>query len=166
MTPLLLQPDESLLSKNSRRPKQPNHDSALSFTVSLNADRRRVFHVLTISEYMETWLQVPNRHHQAPIHVTSDQSGVHVSYFDNAGAPSSLVGAYQTFRTAKTSFLWRKTSDPELEPTMVKVRLDGDFGRTTLTLTHLGLKSELALDWHTQLWEQSLLKLSSLFELQ
>jgi len=166
MTPLLLQPDESLLSKNNRRPKQPNHDSALSFTVSLNADRRRVFHVLTISEYMETWLQIPDRHHQAPIHVTSDQSGFHVRYFDDAGTPSSLVGAYQTFRTAKTSFLWRKTSDPEQDPTMVKVRLDGDFGRTTLSLTHLGLKGDLALDWHTQLWEQSLLKLSSLFELQ
>ncbi len=48
----------------------------------------------------------------------------------------------------------------------VKIRLDGDFERTTLTLTHRGLHSEEDRHWHAQLWERSLQKLSSLFELQ
>ena len=166
MTPLLLQSDESLLSKNNRRTRQLNHDSAISVSVSLNADRRRVFHVLTIAEYMETWLQVPDRHDEAPIHVTSDHTGFHVRYFDKAGSPAALVGAYQIYRTAKTSFLWRKTCDHDSVPTMVKIRLDGDFGRTTLNLTHLGITTAQAFEWHAQLWERSLQKLSSLFELQ
>lgn len=166
MTSLFLQPDESLLSKNNKRSPQFNRDSAISVTVSLNADRRRVFHVLTISEYIETWLQVPDRHSQTPIQVTSDHTGFYVRYFDKAGSPATLVGAYQTYRTAKTSFLWRKTSDPDSVPTVVKIRLDGDFGRTTLNLSHLGIASAQAFEWHATLWERSLEKLSSLFELQ
>ena len=166
MTPLLLQSEESLFSKNDRRSPQINPDSAISVAVSLNADRRRVFHVLTIAEYMETWLQVPDRHDETPIHVTSDQSGFHVRYFDKAGSPATLVGAYQTYRTAKTSFLWRKTSDPESIPTMVKIRIEGDFERTTLNLTHLGITTAQQFEWHAKLWELSMEKLSSLFELQ
>jgi uncharacterized protein YndB with AHSA1/START domain len=166
MTPLLLQSEELLLSKNNRRSPQLNPDSAISVSVSLNADRRRVFHVLTIAEYMETWLQVPDRHDETPIQVNSDPSGFHVRYLDKTGSPATLVGAYQTYRTAKTSFLWRKTSDPDSVPTIVKIRLDGDFGRTTLNLTHLGITTAQAFEWHGKLWERSLEKLSSLFELQ
>lgn len=166
MTPLLLQSDESLLSKNNRKSQQLNPDSAISFTVSVNADKRRLFHVLTIPEYMETWLQVPDRRHETPMQVSGDHAGFHVRYFDKTGNPAYLVGAYQTYRTAKTSFLWRKTSDPEIDPSIVKIRLNGDFGRTTLSLTHLGITTAQALEWHAKLWERSLEKLSSLFELQ
>jgi len=166
MTPFLLQPEESLSSRSNRKSQHGNADSSFSITVSLNADRRRVFHVLTIAEYMETWLQIPGRHRESSIQVTSDPSGFHVRYFDDAGNPASLVGAYQIYRTAKTNFLWRRTTDPETDSTLVKIRLNGDFERTTLHLSHLGFDSREKLKWHAQLWEQSLDKLSSLFELQ
>jgi len=166
MTTLLAQADDALLSAEQRKLQHRSPESALSFTVSLNADRRRVFHVLTISEYMETWLAVPGRHPKSPLHVVSSTDGFHIRYFDEMENPTTLVGAYQTFRTAKTNFLWRRAVDLDPEPSIVKIRLNGDFERTTLSLTHTGLKSGEDLQWHSQLWEQSLDKLTSLFELQ
>jgi hypothetical protein len=165
MTTLFAQPEEVLLSAEQRQ-QQLSPESSLSFTVSVNADRRRIFHVLTISEYMETWLSIPGRHKGSPIHVASDPSGFNVQYFDEKGTPTALVGAYQTYRTSKTNILWCRAGVRASDPTFVKIRLNGDFERTTLSLTHSGLNSVEDRRWHSQLWEHSLQKLSSLFELQ
>ena len=166
MSILFAQPDGKLLSAEHRKPKQEKSETPLSFTVSVNADRRRIFQVLTIAEYMETWLQVPGCHKESPIHVASDPKGFHVQYIDETGSPTVLVGSYQTYRTSKTNVLWHRKGAFESRPSFVKIRLDGDFERTTLTLTHSGLHSEEDRHWHAQLWERSLQKLSSLFELQ
>jgi len=166
MTTLFAQHEDVLLSAEQKRLQQANPGSSLSFSVSVNADRRRIFHVLTIAEYMETWLLVPNRHHESPIHVASDPKGFNVQFLDEKGTPTTLVGSYQTYRTSKTNVLWHKASVRKSDLSMVKIRLNGDFERTTLSLTHSGLKSAEELHWHWQLWKRSLEKLSSLFELQ
>jgi hypothetical protein len=166
MTTLFAQPEEVLLSFEQRKERQFDPDSSLSFTVSLNADRRRILHVLTISEYMETWLQIPERSKESPIHATSDPSGFHVQYLDEKGSPAALVGAFQTCRTSKTNILWRKAGVRESDLSYVKIRLIGDFERTTLNLTHSGLNSAEEIHWHWQLWKRSLEKLGSIFELQ
>jgi len=166
MTTLFAQSVGILLNAEHERPQSINHDASLSFSVSLNADRRRIFQVLTISEYMETWITVPGCHHGSPIKVVSDPLGFHVQYFDEKLGPLALVGSYQTYRTSKTNILWRRTGDRESTTSFVKVRLNGDFERTTLCLHHSGLDSAEECDWHSQLWALSLQKLSSLFELQ
>jgi len=166
MTTLFAQPDEILLSAEQKRTQQVKPDSSLSFNVSLNADRRRIFQVLTIAEYMETWLLIPGSQQESSIHVASDPSGFHIQFLDETGNPAALVGAYQTYRTSKTNILWRKAGVCQSDLSVVKIRLKGDFERTTLSLTHSGLNSTDGLHWHRQLWERSLEKLSSLFELQ
>jgi uncharacterized protein YndB with AHSA1/START domain len=163
---LFAQPDEILLSAKRRKSQQFNPEPALSFAVSLNADRRRIFHVLTLAEYMETWLCVPGCHEECPIQVSSNPEGFQVEYVDEKGSPTLLAGSYQMFRTAKTNILWRRTGARQSEPSLVKIRLIGDFERTTLCLTHSGLNAREDLHWHSQLWAQSLEKLASLFELQ
>jgi hypothetical protein len=151
----------------SGKGKLPDLDAALTLTVSLNADRRRIFHVLTIPEYMETWLCVPDRHKERAIQVTSFPTGFHVRYLDEKGISSALAASFQIYRTAKMQLLWsRICGNVASEPSVVKVRLNGDFERTTLCLTHNGLSSHGDRQWHERLWGQSLAKLSSLFELQ
>jgi len=166
MNTLFTQSEGFQFNAEHERPQSINHDASLSFSVSLNADRRRIFQVLTISEYMETWLSIPGCHHDRSIYVVSDPTGFHVQYFDERLGPSGLVGSYQTFRTSKTNILWSRTGNRESSTSFVKIRLNGDFERTTLCLSHSGLNSAAELDWHAQLWAQSLEKLGSLFELQ
>jgi hypothetical protein len=166
MTTLIARPEEALLRAEHGRPQKINPDFSLSFSVSLNAERRRIFQVLTISEYMETWLSVPGCRHDGQIRVVSDPTGFYVQYSDQKTGPSALVGFYQTYRTSKTNFLWRRLGARESGTSFVRIRLNGDFERTTLCLNHSGLKGDEERDWHSQLWAQSLQKLSSLFELQ
>jgi uncharacterized protein YndB with AHSA1/START domain len=166
MKSLFAHSSETLLNAERGRSELIDSKPALSFNVSVNADRRRVFHLLTIPEYMETWLSVPGRHKQSPINVTTDPAGFQVQYFDEHGTQASLVAAYQTCRTAKTQFFWRRKSTAASDVSFVKIRLIGDFERTTLCLTHSGLASETDRRWHSQFWDQSLKRLSSLFELQ
>lgn len=166
MKMLFAQSSETQLGTEHGKPQPGNPDLHLSFTISVNADRRRVFHVLTIAEYMETWLSVPGRHQLSPINVKSDADGFHVQYFDEDGTLTALIGSYHTFRTAKTQFFWRKIGASESDQSFVKIRLNGDFERTTLCLTHNGFSTDRERRWHAQLWDGSLKKLSSLFELQ
>lgn len=166
MTTLFAQPEEILLNAENEKPQRIDIDASLSFSVSLNADRRRIFQVLTISEYMETWLSIPRCQPDSPIYVTSDPAAFYVRYCDENGAPSSLVGFYQTYRTSKTNILWRRNGVRESDTSLVRIRLNGDFERTTLCLNHSGLNSYEERDWHSQLWAQSLQRLASLFELQ
>jgi hypothetical protein len=45
---------------------------------------------------------------------------------------------------------------------IVKIRLLGDFGRTTVHVTHVGVTTSNQ-HWHRGLWESSLKKLGRLF---
>jgi len=166
MTTLYAHPEEILLGAKGGSPQKTNPHSSLSFLVSLNADRRRIFQVLTISEYMETWLSVPGCHRDSPIHVESDPTGFHVQYRDEKRGPSALIGFYQTYRTSKTNILWHRTASLASDGSVVRIRLNGDFERTTLCLSHSGLNSGEEREWHSKLWDRSLRKLCSLFELQ
>jgi hypothetical protein len=166
MTTLFTQPKAVNLSAAPGRPQQFNPESSLFFTISLNADRRRIFQVLTISEYIETWLSIPGCRKESTIHVASDPLGFHIHYLDEKDTPTVLVGAYRTCRTSKTNILWRRIGDRESDPSFVKIRLNGDFERTTLSLTHSGLNSVEDRHWCWELWKRSLERLGSLFELQ
>jgi hypothetical protein len=166
MTTLFAQPEGILLDAENGRPQRINTDASLSFSVSLNADRRRIFQVLTVSEYMETWLSIPQCQPDSRIYVTSDPNAFYVHYCDEKGGPSSLVGFYQTYRTSKTNILWRRVGVRDSDTSLVRIRLNGDFERTTLRLNHSGLNSDEERDWHSQLWAQSLQRLTLLFELQ
>jgi hypothetical protein len=162
----LFAPEEILLNAEYESSRRINTNASLSFSVSLNADRRRIFQVLTISEYMETWISIPGCQPDCPVFVTSDPTAFYVRYRDERGAQSALVGLYQTYRTSKTNILWRRTGVPESDTSLVRIRLNGDFERTTLSLNHSGLNSHEERDWHSQLWARSLQRLTSLFELQ
>jgi Activator of Hsp90 ATPase homolog 1-like protein len=166
MKTLFAQSSDVLMDAEHGRPQPDDAESALTFKVSVNADRRRVFHVLTISEYMETWLTVPGRRQKSPINVASHPAGFQIQYIDEQGSPTSLCASYQTCRTAKTQFFWRRKGTSESDSSFVRIRLNGDFERTTLCLTHSGLGSEVDRRWHSQLWGESLKKLGMLFELQ
>lgn len=152
----------SHLFEQSERAGDPN--GALSYSISVNADRGRVFQVLTIAEYMEAWLSVPGQMHGSPVHVTCDAQGFRIRYYDEKGMPTTLVGLYQILRTAKTMFLWSRSGDSELTASVVKIRLQGDFARTTLCLVHDGFSTDEDRRWHHMFWENSLGKLCRLFQ--
>ena len=132
---------------------------SISAERSVRADRQRILRALTLPEYIETWLAVPG---VRPGHTSVSllEDSFLISCFCIERSTFHILCNYKVCRRGKLIFSWSRGND--LPPGLVTIRLLGDFGRTTVQVTHSGL-CQAEADWHQELWENSLEKLSSLF---
>ena len=137
------------------------HLVGISAMTSVNADRNRIYQALTVPEYIEAWLSVPCR--------VAGRSGVpgaedfsSIDFGCTLHAHCRIFCSYKVRRRSKLVFTWQHLMPAEATSSMVKIRLLGDFGRTTVHVTHVGLTLSDE-QWHEDLWTSSLLKLSKLF---
>lgn len=127
---------------------------------SVNADRSRLFQALTLPEYMDAWLVAPFAL-PGSTSVTVGPDCFLVSYKRN-GREERFVGSYKVLRRGKVQFSWKRDSFDETTSSLVRIRLMGDFERTTVHLTHMGLDAMEQANYRA-LWEASLEKLARLF---
>ncbi len=138
------------------------HPWHIAMTVSVNAERHRLFQALTLPEYVETWLRIPGMRGDQQITATCTQESYRISC--RADDPEVCVtGSYRVSRRSKLVFTWKKGTAQNASPSLVTIRLLGDFARTTLSLSHSGLTSKAEYLWHRALWESSMGRLRSLF---
>jgi len=128
---------------------------------SVNADRSRLFQALTLPEYIDAWFTAP-RSAPGSTAVTMGPDCFVVNYRLLDGSEQRFVGSYKVLRRAKIQFAWRRESFQESSSSLVRMRLQGDFGRTNVQLTHVGLH-ESEQSHYRELWEASLDRLASLF---
>jgi len=128
---------------------------------SVNADRNRLFQALTLPEYIDAWFVAPG---SAPgsTAVAMGADCFLISYDRLEGGPERFVGSYKVMRRSKIQFSWKRGCFDETTSSLVKIRLQGDFGRTTVHLTHIGLE-EWENAWYSALWDASLERLANLF---
>jgi uncharacterized protein YndB with AHSA1/START domain len=134
--------------------------STLYFARSIQAERRRVFCALTVPEYIESWLTIPGAV-LGGVLLTHNQS-FSIFCLDGQDAHFTIRCSYKVCKRAKLVLDWKHDSIHSLHPCLVKIRLMGEFERTNLELIHVGLDQSM-LEWHRELWETSLTRLSSLF---
>ena len=133
----------------------------VSVRMSVNADRNRLFQALTLPEYIDAWFAAPGSAPGSTV-VTMGPDCFVVSYRLLDGSEERFAGSYKVLRRGKVQFAWRRDSFQETSSSLVKIRLEGDFGRTTVHVTHVVLDvSELSQ--FRMLWEGSLVLLASLF---
>lgn len=132
-------------------------------SVSVPADRQRLFQVLTVGEYMEAWLSLPEVSPESHLEVTSTPDRFRINHIRSRQVVLSITGAYHTCRRGKLQFSWHKETRHGAWTSLVQIRLHGDFGRTNVALTHTRLSSRSDYAWHQDLWEKSLRRLCSLF---
>ena len=128
---------------------------------SINADRNRLFQALTVPEYIDTWFVAPDAV-SGTTAVTKGPNCFVVSYCSLDGSDKRFVGSYKVFRRGKVQFAWRQHAYGETSSSLVRIRLDGNFERTTVHLTHLGIVQE-EQSHYSVLWQASLERLASLF---
>jgi uncharacterized protein YndB with AHSA1/START domain len=128
---------------------------------SVNADRNRVFQALSLGEYIDAWFVAPGSV-PGSTSVSMKPDCFLICYDLLNGGQERFVGSYKVLRRSKVQFSWKRDSLQETSPSLVKIRLQGDFERTTVHLTHVGL-SESELSWYRLLWERSLERLAGLF---
>jgi uncharacterized protein YndB with AHSA1/START domain len=136
---------------------QPHSISAMT---SVRADRHRIFQALTVPEYIETWFSAPGAI-AGRTDVVARQDFFSISYTSRLGDRFSVFCSYKMCRRSKLLFTWEHNAVPGASPSLVRIRLLGDFGRSTVHVTHLGL-AQSDLQWHQELWRSSLEKLQIL----
>jgi len=134
---------------------------SISAMTSVNADRNRIYQALTVPEYIEAWLSVPSAI-AGRTGVMAGETSFSIGYWCTQHVQRRIFCSYQVRRRSKLVFTWQHSTPTEATASMVKIRLLGDFGRTTVHVTHVGLTLS-DQQWHQSLWALSLLKLSKLF---
>lgn len=143
--------------------QSPASGMHIAVTVTVNADKHRIFQALTISEYMETWLCPPGNEPDRKTIAQRTADGFRIQNSGAGGAEFYIAGSYRVCRRSKMIFTWMKDAGSEVFSSLVKIRLYGDFSHTRLYLSHSGLASAAERAWHQELWDASLRKLRSLF---
>ena len=153
------QPTRAVDDRTCRSPLEQS--SCVTAMKRVNADRRRVFHALTVPEYIETWFSAPGALIGRTVVCRRDDS-FSISYCCAESEQLRILCSYKVCRRSKLSFTWRHDSVSERSVSLVKFWLEGDFGHTAVYVTHVGL--ELSdRQWHQELWESSLEKMCKLF---
>jgi uncharacterized protein YndB with AHSA1/START domain len=127
---------------------------------SVNADRQRVFLALTVPEYIETWFSAPGALAGLTVVCRSDDF-FSISYSCAESGPLRIFCSYKVCRRNKLLFTWKRDNASEESSSFVKIRLEGDFGRTGVYVTQVGLELSNR-HWHQELWESSLDKMCNL----
>ncbi len=139
------------------------HPWHIAMTVSVNAERHRLFQALTLPEYIETWMRLPGIRGDQQVTVTCTQENYCIFGLSSDASEVCITGLYRVSRRSKIIFTWGKGTAPNAPPSLVTIRLLGDFSRTTMSLSHSGLASKAEYLWHLAFWESSMGRLRSLF---
>lgn len=137
------------------------HLCGVSVLASVNADRDRIYRALTVPEYMDAWFSIPGAI-PGRTGILAGDDCFSITYWSATNEECRVYCSYQVRRRSKLVFTWRQFTLEEATSSMVKIRLLGDFSRTTVHVTHVGLMLS-DQQWYENLWESSLLKLGKLF---
>jgi uncharacterized protein YndB with AHSA1/START domain len=135
--------------------------SHVTVVKSVNADRNRLFQALSLGEYIDAWFVAPGSV-PGSTSVSMMPDRFLIRYNLSEGGQECFVGSYKVLRRSKVQFSWKRDGFQETSSSLVKIRLQGDFARTNVHLTHVGL-SESEQSWYRLLWEASLERLAGLF---
>ena len=131
---------------------------------SIRADTRRLFHALTVPEYLEAWLCLPGHHLGCSMAATRIKDDYLLEHYCGASAALSITGSYLVCRRRNVIFSWSVAGDFCVPETRVDIRLRGDFESSTLILLHSGFASSADYKWHQALWTASMGRLTRLYE--
>jgi uncharacterized protein YndB with AHSA1/START domain len=128
---------------------------------SVKADRQRIYQALTVPEYIEAWFSAPDAIEDST-EVFAGADFFSIGYTCRQGERFRILCSYKVCRRGKLLFTWERNAPSEQSSSVVKIRLLGDFERTSVLVTHVGLALS-DQQWHENLWKSSLRKLGKLF---
>jgi hypothetical protein len=134
----------------------------VAMSIGVDADTQRIFQALTVPEYLEAWIDVPDRTKDSYVVASQDENGYHLDHYSAGRAAVRIRGSYVYCHRRKMRLCWRKTCQHSSAESLVDFRLRGNFGSSILEIRHSALDSDDEFFWHQRLWRGSLGKLASL----
>jgi uncharacterized protein YndB with AHSA1/START domain len=134
-----------------------NENGLLEVVISIEiaADWRRVFHAITLPEYIEAWLQVPDVDRIECHPEWRSLTRFRIDPFPVNMPRRSIYGSCSLSRSDTIIYQWKGTHVDHRIQSKVEIRFNGGPQQCTLHLRHSGLVNEEERDWHSVLWERS-----------
>ncbi|HEY1803797.1 MAG TPA: hypothetical protein VGG45_04900 [Terracidiphilus sp.] len=162
MESVLDSPELAIPTSDELAGQQCDEKWNIAMSVSLDADTRRIFQALTVPEYLETWIDMPDHTPSSRLLASPDANGYRLDYFSANHISVSIFCSYLSCHQRKMRLHWRRNCHQGPTGSIVDFRLRGNFRTSILELRHIALGSSEEFRWHQQLWEGSLAKLASL----
>ena len=156
----LLSQDITLPSlESSRRTSQLD----ITIQTTINADPRRIFHALTMPEYLEVWMSLPEPDAYSGVVALRNANSYRIDFYRSENLDASITGLFRIYKADKLVLTWRKFGVSDDAQSIVNILLQGGIGRCILELRHTGLPSYEESVWHQSMWRTSLRNLAQLF---
>jgi hypothetical protein len=160
----VVDPLDQSMPADALRAEQPcSTNWVVAMSIGVDADTRRIFHALTVPEYLEAWIEMPDQAADSSVVATQDANGYRLSHHFAGCSAVSITSSFLFRHQRKMRLLWQKTRESVSDESIVDFRLRGNFGSSILELRHTELNSAEEFFWHQRLWQGSLEKLASLF---
>jgi hypothetical protein len=131
-------------------------DWAITLSISVDADARRISQALTEPEYLEAWISMPGQAEGSSIIASKRANGYGLDYCRAGRVVTSIVGSFLSCHQRKMRLRWRKVCSPSLAESLVDFRIRGNFGSSILELRQTAFSSADDYLWHQTLWQRSL----------
>lgn len=134
----------------------------IAMSINVDADALRIFHALTVPEYLEAWIAMPGHAEDSAVVASPAANGYRLDHYAAGSVAVSITGSYLFCHHRKMRLCWRKTRKPDRSDSLVDFRVRGNFGSSVLELRHTAIASIEEYHWHQALWCGSFEKLASL----
>lgn len=146
--------------------KYAGHTDEADWTITMmkavHADAQRISQALTMPEYLEAWICMPEQGSGSVVVASQAENGFQLDHWRAGRVIASITSSHIFCHLRKLRFSWRKAGRRASEESTVDFRIRGNFGSSILELSHTGISSCGEYLWHRQLWHASLERLASL----
>lgn len=131
-------------------------------SINVNADTHRICQALTVPEYLEAWIRIPDQPAGSQTLAYEHANGYRLDHSAAGCIVASIHGSYLFRHRRKMRLFWRTTRGLTCAESLVDFRLRGNFGSSILELRQTVLTPWEDCLWHRKLWQGSLQTLASL----
>jgi hypothetical protein len=135
---------------------------AITMSIGVDSDVQRLFHALTVPEFLEAWIEMPGRTKDSWVAASQFKNGYQISHCFADRTAVRITGSFLFCHRRKMRLIWQKAADHIPIKSLIDFRLRGNFGSSILELRHTQLDSADEFLWHQQLWQGSFQKLAFL----
>jgi len=140
----------------------PTLDVAIQ--TSIHADGRSIFHALTMPEYIEVWMCLPVADARSRVSVLRVSQSYRIDFYRLGELDTSITGLFKICQPDKLVLTWRKFGVLDDAQSVVNIHIQEGSAQSSVKLRHVGLLSFEESRWHWQMWNNSVKKLTGLFE--
>ena len=130
----------------------------------IEAESSRVLYALSLPEYIEAWLLIPDAEELRLVFELVAPESFHINLYRAEALQASIRGFCCVVSASQIRYNWKTTSSAGTAETLVDMQLLCAPRGCVLDLKHSGFSDAVESAWHWEMWHQSLEKLCKLMK--